>query len=423
MIDVACSQSEYYSNDSEIRKVLPNKKYAITTSVIGISGQLYCGYFGVILYDDKTQQVDRKIQWLNDFSGAKKDYSVVLTTPNDCVQMQFIYRINIETPIKSACKYAILPPGEAVFSEADPGAPEVFDSPNHFIMPRVEELSPEKEAELEKNIIWILGARRSGTTWLGQQLLSYRTNYLHEPNITDHLAITESGGSLARRIDARKKVRSYFFSQNYKNTWLYYLNKLILYRIHAHFQDLSKKIVVKEPTLELDAFDIIAEALPQSKFILIVRDGRDVIDSHIDARQEGGWQIVNPSGIINKEDRMPFIRRQSEMWVKEMESLIKTYESGPMRMRFLVKYEDLRAHTFDILREIYKFVEIDISDEELKKLIERFDFEKIPESKKGSGKFYRSATPGLWRERFSQEEKNVMWKIMGNMLTKFGYSR
>ena len=420
MLDIACSPYRNYTGDSQKHKVSPNKKYSIKTDVIGIAGMPYSGYFGVILLNSNDQQVDRKVQWLNDFSGAKKEYSIVLTTPNECDTMQFIYRINAETPVKSTCQYIVLPPEKVTFSEVDGNVSEHHDSPNNFILPRVEELSPDQELELEQKIIWILGARRSGTTWLSQ-LLSYQTNYLHEPNITDHLTIMESGGSFTRRIDVRKNVRSYFFCQNYKYTWLYYLKKLILYRIHAEFQDLSKKIVVKEPTLELDAFDIIAEAMPQSKFILIVRDGRDVMDSHIDARQEGGWQIKNQSGIIKQEDRMPFIKRQSQMWIKEMADLLKTYESGSKHLRFLVRYEDLRANTFEILKQIYKFIEIEISDEDLRKVIDKYNFEKIPESKKGAGKFYRSATPGLWRERFSQEEKDAAWKVMGEMLTKLGY--
>lgn len=423
MQDITCSQSKSYSGDSDNHPVLPNKKYAITTRVTGISGKKYSGYFGVILYNSSIQQIDRKIQWLNDFSGLEKQYSIVLTTPNDCTGVQFVYRLNTETPVKSACQFIVLPEDKIAISEASPDAAENYDNPNNFILPRVEELPPDKESELERKLIWILGARRSGTTWLGQQLLSYQTNYLHEPNITDHLAIPESGGNYVRRVDVRRNVRSYFFCQNYKNTWLYYLRKLILYRIYADFQDLSKKIVVKEPTLELDVFDIIAEALPLSKFILIIRDGRDIMDSHIDARQEGGWQIVNPSGIIRQEDRMRFITRQSHMWVKEMESLLGTYESGSAELRFLVRYEDLRANTFDILKAIYRFVEIDIADEDLRKLIDKFDFAKIPDSRKGSGKFYRSATPGLWREHFSQEEKDVMWELMGEMLSKLGYSR
>lgn len=40
--------------------------------MIGIKGKPYTGYLGVINLDKKNQEIERKIEWLNDFSGTKK---------------------------------------------------------------------------------------------------------------------------------------------------------------------------------------------------------------------------------------------------------------------------------------------------------------------------------------------------------------
>jgi len=296
---------------------------------------------------------------------------------------------------------------------------------NNDVLPRIKEISEEEENVLERNIVWIFGSRRSGTTWLGKQLLSYNTSYIHEPTLIDHLAIPASPGSenLIRRIDKREGFKNYFFSQKFSNTWKYYLRKLILYRILSETQDFTKKIIVKEPITLLDGSDIISKCLPNSKIIFLMRDGRDTIDSFIDARKEGGWLFArNKNTVIKKNQRPHFIQLRAKMWVVQTKNFLNTYEKGSKDNMFLVKYEDLRKNTFETISSIYKFLKIDISDNELKNIIDKYSFENIPKNEKGSGKFNRSATPGKWKENFSKDEIKIMNNIMDETLKLLGYN-
>jgi hypothetical protein len=74
-----------------------------------------------------------------------------------------------------------------------------------------------------------------------------------------------------------------------------------------------------------------------------------------------------------------------------------------------------------VLKKIYEFLEIEISDKELTKIVEKSSFEKIPKGQRGSGKFARSATPGKWKENFSPEEQKIMTEIMSDTLKEMGY--
>ena len=67
-------------------------------------------------------------------------------------------------------------------------------------------------------------------------------------------------------------------------------------------------------------------------------------------------------------------------------------------------------------------MKIDISDDKMEKLVEKYSFENIPSEKKGLGKFNRSATPGKWKENFSKKEQALMAEIMGKTLNRLGYS-
>jgi len=288
---------------------------------------------------------------------------------------------------------------------------------------KVAELSPEQELSLEKNIVWLFGTRRSGTTWLGKQLLSYNTHYIHEPDITTHLeiAMNPNAEDLVRRIDFRKKIDDYFFAEKYKKTWSHYLGKLILYRIYAQIQDCSKKIIVKEPSSQLDASDVLSEATQNSKKIILLRDGRDVIDSLLDARQKTGWLVKKTENLLPNKQRSSFIKHRAKLWVLQTETLLRAFENTNSDLRILVKYENLRNDTEKELEQIYKFLDIDISKEEIKKLVEKFSFKNIPSSEKGEGKFFRSASPGKWKENFSKNEIETLEGIMSETLQKIGY--
>jgi len=58
-------------------------------------------------------------------------------------------------------------------------------------------LSEKEENILEKNLVWIFGTHRSGTTWLATELLSYKTYAWNEPYI---------GGHLGRRSVSRQQL-------------------------------------------------------------------------------------------------------------------------------------------------------------------------------------------------------------------------
>jgi len=290
-------------------------------------------------------------------------------------------------------------------------------------IPNSLKLSDEQELLLEENIVWLFGPRRSGTTWLGKQLLSHNTHYMHEPDLTSHLELSmnQAGKKFQRRIDDRKNIENYFFAERYKNIWLFFLGKLIIYRIYAQFQSYTKKIIVKEPSSLLDASDIISKATPNSKIVILVRDGRDIIDSLLDARQEGGWLARRAQDALKSKTRKPFIEQRANYWNIQMENLLRAYENHREDSRYMVKYEELRKNPSSILNEIYGFLGIKITEEELYNLVDRHSFEKIPTDQKGKGKFTRSATPGKWQENFNDSEKKIMNDIMFQTLEKLGY--
>ena len=286
------------------------------------------------------------------------------------------------------------------------------------------ELSLDEELMLEKNLIWICGSPRSGTTWLARDLLSCSSNFINEFHLDEHLAVTSVGvfdPKYKRRIDRHKDQPDYFLSDTYSLTWKYYLRKLILNRINSQFNDLTKKIIIKEPG-NVGAYDVLSKCLPNSKLIILLRDGRDVIDSLLDALQNDGFiTLFSDYTPVSESERLSFIESRAILWVNLVNILLKTIKNHNSDLCLVIKYEDLLHDTKNCLRKIYEFAEITISEIELVKIIDKNSFEKIPKQNKGKGKFYRSASPGKWKENLSNEEIELIEKIMRPALDKLEY--
>lgn len=287
-------------------------------------------------------------------------------------------------------------------------------NPNSQTLPS-NELTNEFENLLEQNLVWIFGAGRSGTTWLAKELLSYNTHVIDEPYLGNHL---QTPGGVKKIHEFHKKRNDYFFSNAYKKIWFYYLRKLILNRFYSQIQDYSKHVIIKEPHGTMGSGNII-ECLPKCKIIVVLRDGRDVLDSEIAANSPGGWSTKDTG--ISLSSKIDFIKRYANHWNILIETLFNTYESHPKELKYLVRYEDLRKNTVEELEKIYTFLKIDISNDQIVKIVNKFSFENIPSAKKGLGKSRRSATPGKWKENFNEKEKELMNSIMGKTLEKMGY--
>jgi len=420
--------NEKFNTTSKGTSIIPKKKYHVTTKVKGVKGESFCGYFVVIIQNNKNQEIKRVIQWLNDFSGRTKKIKIVFKAPKNSSQMRIGYRINDEVRVKSSCKFDLLELDKIEHSKAKPKEPENYTFPENFHvyeknLSRLRELNSREEKILEKNLVWMFASPRSGTQWLGTQLLSHNTLVSIGPSIGLNIGSISQyfENDIVRDIELRSDEPDSFFSPVYKKSWMHFLRKFILNRIYSQFQNLSTKIIITDPEGSIGA-DIISECLSNSKIIILLRDGRDVIDSVVDSYKKNSWALKKyPLQSLTKDNRKSIIIKRAKFYVKVSEVLIQAYEKHSKKLRFKVKYEDLRKNTHKELKKLYNFIGIKITKNDLEQIIEKYSFENIPEKKKGSGKVTRSASPGKWTENFNNKEKKIIAKIIKDTLKNLGY--
>lgn len=287
---------------------------------------------------------------------------------------------------------------------------------------------------VEGRLVWMFGSPRTGTTWLLQLIRSHPAiATMDEPGIGMHLALfaPEALGVPAsgfrpeqmRVNDSRSGDCDYFFAERYVDVWLPSVRALLVDRMAAQLSAHTGKptlLFVKEPNGSLGA-DVITRALPRSRLVWVQRDGRDVIDSQLDAAHKGSWLSHFGGGLeATPEERLRFVEQRAHLWVARTNAVKRAYDAHDPRLRLAVRYEDLLTDTEGNLRRIFGWLGV-AAPNNIGDFVERLSFESLPEHDRGSGRFARAASPGLWRENLTDEEQRAVTKVLASTLESMGY--
>jgi hypothetical protein len=291
--------------------------------------------------------------------------------------------------------------------------------------------------EREDRLVWILGSSRSGSTWLLRMLAEMPGVVpLDDPHLGHHLGVWrpialawgegEKVPDLTILPELKRDKPDYFFSDRYRHVWLPALRNLVVTRFDAQVSDKSGErgiadpfVVVKEPGSH--AADIIMSMFPRSGLIFLLRDGRDVVDSWLDAYKPGSWALEGGAYPVGEQSRLAFIRWQSSVWLYRTELVQRTYAAHDPARRVLIRYEDLREDPAGVLERICASLSIEADKEKLREVAEQHAFVRAPGEQRGSGKAMRFAEPGRWRLNMNDVEEAAMLEIMGEKLAELGY--
>ncbi|MGN6473716.1 MAG: sulfotransferase family protein [Mycobacteriales bacterium] len=292
-------------------------------------------------------------------------------------------------------------------------------------------MRPLRLNRLERRLAWIMGSPRSGSTWLQQLMSGDGVTTWQEPLVGAHLGLLSSGAfaleprkalDQPRASDIRTDDR-YFFSDVHAASWRPALRRLLLQRAAAQVSAASPLCVVHEPNGSEGA-DVIMSTLPNAYLVFLLRDGRDVVDSALDARKKGSWADTAFGGVgeeVAGSRRTQLLEEEAYRWATRTEVVARAFDNHDPARRVRVRYEDLLADTAGELRRIYEVLPIGVPAD-LEARVERLRFESIPADQRGAGRFHRAATPGLWRTNLSADDQQRCTEIMGPTLSAMGYS-
>ncbi|MSX01995.1 MAG: hypothetical protein F2813_02430 [Actinobacteria bacterium] len=287
------------------------------------------------------------------------------------------------------------------------------------------------------DLTWILGSSRSGSTWLLRMLRRHPAVIgVDETGLGHHLGLwrpialawqTPQPPSLTTFMAVKEDREDYFFNKRYEEAWRPALAEFFMARMGAQldgsspdWRDPSTRVVIKEPGGSQMAQELLA-LQPDSRLIFLLRDGRDVVDSWLDAYADGSWASQDGAYSVTPEDRLAFIRWQAAVWKYRTEVVSAAYDRHDPARRAMVRYEELLAEPQRVVGELLEMLGIDCDPELLDEIVRAESHANVPDDQKGSGKEIRRASPGGWREHLSEREIEALDAEIGGILRNYGY--
>jgi hypothetical protein len=318
---------------------------------------------------------------------------------------------------------------------------------------------PFDDVALESRVVWIFGSPRSGSTWLLHLLVhplvpaddssvgverrdapeagAPSAIPINEPYIPQHLTpalfqdrVAGEGFAAVTLNAFRAAYPSYFLSERYADAWRPELRRLVLVRLEAQAREIAAKyslddplVIVKEPNGSMGA-DLVMSLLPRARIIFLLRDGRDVVDSMLDAQAPGGW-LESPSDAEPRDfrdQRLELVRHESSLWLGRTRAVQHAYDGHPPDLRRMVRYEEARTDASRVLAGLDGWLRFRRGEKGRASAVRWNDFDSYPPEAKGPGMPLRAAHPGLWRENLSDAEQRAMQEVMGAKLAELGYA-
>jgi len=257
-------------------------------------------------------------------------------------------------------------------------------------------------AELEPDPIIVYGAPRSGTTYLEQILNAHPAVFIsHETRVFAwlHHALT--------------LTQEHQLVAGHRDTFVEHLRSVFPQVIRNFYRSLAPDIRYwgdKNPhytdPFNRGSLELIDELFPGSRFIHIIRDGRDVVSS-LTRKQ---WDEETPWATFDQA------HRTWKQHVRLGRAFGSTLASGRY---FELRYEDLIADDAALAGELFRFLGIE-AHPAVEAFCKRQREQRTPF--KGPTRDFGKGIGGSdWRNIFSPEEQARSLELIGTPLVRYGY--
>lgn len=263
------------------------------------------------------------------------------------------------------------------------------------------------------NIVWIFGTGRSGSSWLWRMLVSQRECVgWNEPYAGVMFPPLQAATNLRER-------EATIFGDSHRQAWNESLKAMFLRCAASRFPEMDSDsyLIVKEPNGSAGA-SWLAEAVPESRIIVLARDPRDVVASAIDSVKPGAWRTYSNESQMTLQQ---LTRKRAETYFQQMSASLEAYEKHD-GLKSIVTYEELIEDTLHHMSRLCYELDLPITSN-LRNSVEKHSWSNVPENRKGEGKAMRKATPGSWRDDLTEEQVAIIEEITSPLLDKLGYVR
>jgi hypothetical protein len=283
----------------------------------------------------------------------------------------------------------------------------------------------------QPRLVLLVGAPRSGTTWLQSMLGAHPA--VATPQETDLFSryvqpLADAwdwqlrGGPDAWRERRFKGLPGVLTAEQFRD--------LVRGVIDTALDGIAKlapdaTVIVEKSPSHSTCANLLATYAPEARVVHLVRDGRDVAASLLAAG--GGWG----QGWAPRD-----LKRAARSWVRHVEGADQYRRLGFVSRQ--VRYEDLAAGDVGTLRTVFELCGLTVDGDECARTYERFaldamavgaadpiliggEFAAAAAERQEPEGFFGAGKSGTWRESWSADDRLLFRSIAGRTLERLGY--
>jgi hypothetical protein len=285
---------------------------------------------------------------------------------------------------------------------------------------------------LGRDLVFLVGAPRSGTTWVQRLLASHprvatgQESHLFSEFIGPQLRMWRRHARAAEQERGGVGPGCYHTEDEFLRILREYMLRL-LRPIRAARRE-AEVFLEKTPGHALFLKEI-DELLPEARFIHLIRDARDVVASLLEAA--GSWGSGWAPGSA---------RDAAALWVEHVRAARTAGLALGGRRYLEVRYEELHGDGVRVLEQLFEFLELPADRSTLEQYLSANRAEvllsgggtPIPvggEFGDATGGYVReppgfvgAARAGGWKQRLSFRQRAGVWQVAGRLMVELGYS-
>ncbi|MDF1750540.1 MAG: sulfotransferase [Alphaproteobacteria bacterium] len=279
-----------------------------------------------------------------------------------------------------------------------------------------------------KQILFVCGAVKSGTTWTQLWLDAH-------PQIAcrgEGCFFNSYAGALQRTcrdISAMVTQQNAYKFPDYPAfptftlPHVQYLLRQSVLALMAVYGDQPEVRVVAEKTPPtLMSVNTVMQVFPEAKLLNLVRDGRDMAISawHENMRRDAiGFQDKYPA----MDDFMPEI---AGIWVESQTIALSAQREHPAQFK-QIHYEDLLDSPKAIMADVFAWLGVAADPATVSACCAATSFELLSGGRVAGqvddADFFRSGTAVQWREALTPAQQDIFWQIAGAAMQAQGYDK
>jgi hypothetical protein len=278
---------------------------------------------------------------------------------------------------------------------------------------------------LERQIFFIGGAPRSGTTWLQQMLDSHPNASCMGEGLFSKALFPQLESVMAERTKALTEKNQQLF----RHTGGYPLpppdvadflaGSVILLALSQQAPRGDCRAYGEKTPENVFFFSRYRRLFPGAKFIAIARDPRDVLTS--------AWYFFRKPepGRNDAAEKLAFIRSAIPSLAEGARAMLAFGERHPDAYR-MVTYERLRQTPELELAALFQFLGLSDARETVRHCLDRTSFDRVTGGRAAGiaqdGAFLRKGVVGDWRSTLTPEMTDLILRDLGWTFPHFGWS-